>query len=298
MKILIHRFKLLLTALFLPFFILHAQDEPDTTTFWKAGGNTSLTFSQVSLTNWSAGGKNSVSGTFLFSTFLNYTKDKNAWENSFDIGYGLTQQGTENIVKTEDKLHFVSKYGHQASSKWYYTVLTDFKTQMDLGYKNPPENEIMTSKFMAPAYLMTSIGMDYKPNDNFSLYFSPITSKLTIVNDKKLSAQGAFGVEPGDNLRSEFGASVKSVYQKENLIENVDFKNRLDLFSNLTNHPERVDVEWETTFDLKVNSFLSANLGTTLLYDHDIKYVDSQGIEHGARVQFKQLFGFGINYKF
>lgn len=292
-----HKVKCLFIVLFLPF-ISFAQSEPVTTQHWKAGGNTALTFSQVSLTNWSAGGKNSVSGNFKFSTFLNYKKGKNAWENTLDVGYGLTQQGDENIVKTDDKVQFVSKYGHQASKKWYYTALADFKTQMDLGYKNPPDNEIMTSKFMSPAYLLLSLGMDYKPNDNFSLYVSPLTSKMTFVNDEELSNQGAFGVEPGDNLRSEFGASVKSIFKKENLIENVNFKTRLDLFSNLGNHPERVDVEWETQFDFKVNSYLSANLGTTLLYDHDIKYVDSEGVEHGARIQFKQLFGFGINYEF
>lgn len=278
--------------------LAQSQNKPDTTKYWKAGGNTALTFSQVSLTNWSAGGKNSVSGNFQFSTFFNYKKGKNAWENTLDVGYGLTQQGDENIVKTDDKIQFVSKYGHQASKKWYYTALADFKTQMDLGYKNPPDNEIMTSKFMSPAYLLLSLGMDYKPNDNFSLYVSPLTSKMTFVNDEELSNQGAFGVEPGENLRSEFGASLKSIFKKENLIENVNFKTRLDLFSNLGNNPENVDVEWETQFDFKVNSYLSANLSTTLLYDDDIKYVDSQGVEHGARIQFKQLFGFGINYEF
>lgn len=274
------------------------QQEPDTIKHWKAGGNTAFNFSQVSLSNWAAGGKNSVSGTFLFNAFLNYKKNKSAWENTLDLGYGLTQQGEENLVKTEDRIQIVSKYGYQASKSWFYTVLADFKTQMDLGYKDPPENTIMTSKFMSPAYLLLSLGMDYKPNDNFSLYLSPVTSKMTIVNDEELSSQGAYGVDPGDNLRSEFGASLKSILKKENIIENVNFKTRLDLFSNLTDHPERIDVEWETQFNFKVNSFLSANLGTTLLYDHDINYVDADGVEQGPRVQFKQLFGFGINYNF
>jgi hypothetical protein len=278
--------------------IIFAQEESDTLKHWKAGGNSAFNFSQVSLSNWAGGGKNSVSGTVLFNAFLNYTKNKCAWENTLDIGYGLTQQGVENLVKTEDRIQIVSKYGYQASKRWFYTALADFKTQMDLGYKDPTENTILTSKFMSPAYLLLSLGMDYKPNENFSMYLSPLTSKMTFVNDEALSNQGAYGVDPGDNMRSEFGASIKSIYQKENLIENVNFKTKLNLFSNLINHPERVDVEWETIFDFKVNSFLSANLATTLLYDHDIKYVDEDGIEHGPRVQFKQLFGFGINYAF
>ena len=289
--------RILIISLLFPV-LLFAQEEPDTVKHWKAGGKTAFNFSQVSLNNWAGGGENSISGTFLFNAFLNYKKNQSAWENTLDVGYGLTRQGDENMVKTEDRIQVVSKYGYQASERWFYTVLADFKTQMDLGYKDPPENTIMTSKFMSPAYLLLSLGMDYKPNDNFSMYLSPLTSKMTFVNDEELSDRGAFGVDPGDNLRSEFGASLKSIYQKENIIENVNFKTKLDLFSNLINHPERVDVEWETLFDFKVNSFLSANLSTTLLYDHDIKYVDEDGVEHGPRVQFKQLFGFGINYTF
>jgi hypothetical protein len=291
------KIRILIFSLLFPA-LLFAQEQPDTVKHWKGGGKTAFSFSQVSLSNWAGGGENSVSGTFLFNSFLNYTKNKSAWENTLDVGYGLTRQGNENLVKTEDRFQIISKYGYKASERWFYTALADFKTQMDMGYKDSPENTIKTSKFMSPAYLLLSLGMDYKPNDNFSMYLSPLTSKMTIVHDEELSSRGAFGVDPGDNIRSEFGASVKSIYQKENIIENVNFKTKLNLFSNLLNHPERVDVEWENIFDFKVNSFLSANLNTTLLYDHDINYVDADGVEHGPRVQFKQLFGFGINYAF
>ncbi len=288
---------LLLICLVVPLAI-QSQTEADTIQYWTSGGNTDFKFSQVSLTNWAAGGENSVSGTFMFNAFLNYKKDKHAWENTLDLGYGLTKLGDENVVKTEDHIQVVSKYGRQASQNWYYTVLADFKTQMDLGYKDPPENTIMASKFMSPAYILLSLGMDYKPNDNFSMYLSPVTGKITIVNNDSLSNDGAYGVEPGENIRTEFGSSLKSIYKKENIIENVDFKTRLDLFSNLIDHPERIDVEWETNFDFKVNNYLSASLGTTMIYDHDINYVDNDGVEHGPRVQFKQLFGFGINFNF
>jgi hypothetical protein len=277
---------------------IQSQNEADTIPRWKAGGNTALNFSQVSLTNWASGGENSLSGTFLFNAFLNYKKDNHAWENTLDIGYGLTQQGSENPVKTDDRFQVVSKYGQKATEHWFYTTLIDFKTQMGVGYNDPPTNTFVTSKFMSPAYLLVSLGMDYKPNDNFSLYLSPLTAKTTIVNDDSLSNEGAFGVDPGEKIRSEFGSSLKSIYKKENIIENVDFKTRLNLFSNLTENPEHIDVEWETQFGFKVNQYLSASLSTTLLYDHDINYVDDNGVEHGPRLQFKQLFGFGINFKF
>jgi hypothetical protein len=53
---------------------LNAQEEADSLKYWKTGGDVSLTFSQVSLNNWAAGGRNSVSGNFLFNTIANYAK--------------------------------------------------------------------------------------------------------------------------------------------------------------------------------------------------------------------------------
>ncbi len=80
-----------------------------------------------------------------------------------------------------------------------------FKTQMTPGY-NYPNTEDKISDLLAPAYLLFSLGMDYKPTPEFSLFLSPLTSKNTIVNDDLLSDAGAFGVEPGKKFRSELGA--------------------------------------------------------------------------------------------
>jgi hypothetical protein len=273
--------------------------ESDTIRNWTIGGASSFTFNQVSLTNWAAGGKNSVAGTFLFNLHLNYSKDRISWDNTIDLGYGLTKQGSDNLVKTEDKLYLTSKLGYQVDgSKWYYTGLMDFKTQFDVGYNDPPENTIKLSEFMSPAYVNFSLGMDYKPNDNFSMYISPLTSKLTIVMDDSLSRAGAFGVDTLKHVRSEYGASVKLLAKKANIIKNVDVSTRLDLFSNLGDKPQNVDVDWELAFNMKVNNFLSAVASINLIYDDDINYINEEGNPEGARAQFKQLFGFGINYKF
>ncbi|MCT4587113.1 MAG: DUF3078 domain-containing protein [Carboxylicivirga sp.] len=273
--------------------------ESDTIRNWTIGGASSFTFNQVSLTNWAAGGKNSVAGTFLFNLHLNYSKDRISWDNTIDLGYGLTKQGSDNLVKTEDKLYLTSKLGYQVDgSKWYYTGLMDFKTQFDVGYNDPPENTLKLSEFMSPAYVNFSLGMDYKPNDNFSMYISPLTSKLTIVMDDSLSRAGAFGVDTLKHVRSEYGASVKLLAKKANIIKNVDVSTRLDLFSNLGDKPQNVDVDWELAFNMKVNNFLSAVASINLIYDDDINYINEEGNPEGARAQFKQLFGFGINYKF
>lgn len=265
---------------------------------WKVGGTSSLTFNQVTFTNWAAGGKESVSGTFYLKSFFNYKKAKVAWDNTFDLGYGLSQQGSDNPIKTEDKLMLASKWGYSAGKYWYYSALADFKTQMDDGYKDPPTNSVIISQFMAPAYLTLSLGMDFKRSENFSLYLSPLTTKMTMVYSDTLSKAGAYGVDPGKNLRSEYGAYVKMAAQKKNLLKNVDFYTRLDLFSNLAEKPENIDVNWETMFMMRVNKYLTAMATFNVLYDDDTKYVDKNNVTHGARTQIKQLLGFGVTYKF
>jgi hypothetical protein len=49
---------------------------------------------------------------------------------------------------------------------------------------------------------------------------------------------------------------------------------------------------------MKINDYLSANLVTNMIYDHDILIpLDDEG-NKGRRIQLKQLFGVGLSYKF
>lgn len=290
--------KILLSLMLIGSITVMAQDAKKDTTYWKIGGNSSFTFNQVSFTNWAAGGKNALAGTALLNSHFNYKKAKVNWDNTLDLGYGLTKQGSDNMIKSEDKIYIVSKYGYSAGKKWFYSALLDFKTQFDYGFSDPPENTTKVSEFLSPGYLNLSLGMDYKPSENFSLYMSPLTSKMTIVLDDSLSSVGAYGVDPGKNVREEYGASVKLTAKKTNLVKNVDVATRLDLFSSLTNNPQNIDVDWEVVFNFKVNDWLSAIASFNMIYDDDINWVDENSVVHGPRVQFKQLFGFGLSYKF
>ena len=62
---------------------------------------------------------------------------------------------------------------------------------MTPGYNYPDVTNTISDLF-APAYLLTALGMDYKPNPNFSAFLAPLTAKFTFVNDDVLSAAGAF----------------------------------------------------------------------------------------------------------
>ena len=49
---------------------------------------------------------------------------------------------------------------------------------------------------------------------------------------------------------------------------------------------------------MKVNEFLTASINTTLVYDDDVEYVNKDGVNKGVKVQFKEILGIGLSYKF
>jgi hypothetical protein len=277
-------------------FTAMSQEKQDTS-YWKKGGMISISFSQTSLTNWSGGGDNAVSTNSQLNLFANYNKGRNSWENKMNLEYGLIKQGGEGVRKSIDKIEYSTKYGYKNGGHWFYTALLDFKTQFAKGYNYGDEEDVKISNFLAPAYLNLSIGMDYKPSEVFSAYISPVTGKMTIVNDDDLSDLGAFGVDPGDSFRSEFGAFSKMALNKD-IMENVNLKSTLDLFTNYSESFGNIDVTWEVMINMKINSFLTATVNTSLVYDDDVDYFNEEGINKGPRIQFKEVIGVGLAYKF
>lgn len=283
----------------------------DTTQGWKTGGVIGFNFAQTSLTNWAAGGENSLAINGMFSGFANYKKGKSVWDNTIDIGYGLVKQGSEDFKKTDDKIDFLSKYGQEAFKNFYYAALFNFKTQMTTGYNyNADDTKTKISNLFAPAYITLALGMDYKPNAYFSAFLAPLTAKFTIVNDTELSDLGAFGVDPGETLKSEIGGYIRAIYSKNDfkaeLLKNVSFTTKIDLFSNYLDDPQNIDVNWEVLLAFKVNKYLNVNFNTQLIYDDNIMILNDRNgngtVEAGegskSLVQFKEIFGVGFSYKF
>lgn len=307
----------LLFALLVLTLSIRAQ-EKDSTKAWIKGGAFHLNFSQSSFTNWAAGGENAISGAGLLNLYSNYKKDKTTWDNSLDLVYGMVQSGKNPPRKNDDKIDFVSKYGHTSGLEhWYYSAFLNFKSQFTNGY-NFPNDSVIVSRFMAPAYVVGAIGIDYKPTDYFTVFISPLTSKTTIVNDQRLADEGAYGVnaarydsvagvyvlvEHGDLIRSEFGGFIKMEFKKD-IAKNVNLATKLELFSDYLDHPQNIDVNWEVLIGMKINKFLVASINTQMIYDHDIpvpvkREVNGVMVEGmGPRLQFREVLALGLSLKF
>jgi hypothetical protein len=284
---------------------LIAQNKADTLKYWKKGGDFSVSFSEVSFSNWAAGGKNSVSGVGVFNSFANYAKERMSWDNTLNFGYGLMKEQQRILIKSEDKLEINTKLGYKMTEtgNWFFSGLANFRTQFADGFNYSNVNQpVRISSLLAPAYLTIATGFDYKPNDRFTMFVSPLSGKFTFVADDALSAIGSFGVDPGKKFRAELGATVKSEL-KMKVVKNVDAVTNLTLFSNYLKNPQNIDVNWDFRLNMKVNEYLSANFVTNLIYDDDILIPldrNDDGIidGKGRRIQLKQMFGAGLSVKF
>jgi hypothetical protein len=312
----LHRYLFLITCILYSYHLQAQETQNDTiklTKAWKIGGTGTVNFSQVSLSNWAAGGQNSLSVLGIADIYANYKKGKNTWDNTFTVTYGTVKLEDQPLRKSDDKLVLNLKYGRQASRNWFYSTQLNFRSQLTPTYSENKEN--IVSDFLAPAFLVASLGMDFKPSKKLSVFISPVTGKFTIVKDQLLADQGAFGVEPaqrnflgepipgtGRNFRREFGGFVNVRFRDE-VFENITLESKLDLFSNYLNNPENVDVNWENNFNFKVNKFISASLFIHMIYDDDIDILvdrnrDGKKENIGPKLQFKETLGIGLSYKF
>lgn len=276
------------------------KDPNDTTKqTWKVGGTYNLTFNQAALSNWSAGGdKSALSLSTLLNTYAFYKDGRRSWDNTLTLAYGITQATSLGTRKTDDRIDLVSKYGYDLGNKWYLSGLFNFRTQFAKGYNYIDKNtKVLTSNIFAPAYLLLSLGMDYKPTDNFSFFLSPITAREVIVANDSLSSVGAFGVDTGKRSRFELGAFA-SINYKTALSKTAAYTGRLDLFTNYLRHPGDITLYMTNILAVKVTRLISMNLSVTLIYDNDVKSVHDDGTVGGPALQLQEIMGIGFAYSF
>jgi Protein of unknown function (DUF3078) len=255
---------------------------------WKKGGTFILNINQGSLSNWAAGGEQNTLGiNGIFNYAINFRKGKNTWDNYFDIALGM-QNATSysKFRKTDDRFDFTSKYGYQVSKKWYAAALTNFNTQMLEGFDYSTTTNTKISNFLAPGKLLVSLGMDYRPNANFSVFISPVTSRWVFKNDADFLNQSKFGVVAGKKVNNELGAYLTAKYNKA-ITKWATYTTRLDLFSNYKRNPQNVDVFFTNLLSMKFNKWLGTNISVDMVYDDDVI----------KKTQLKEILGIGLTVK-
>jgi hypothetical protein len=264
---------------------------------WTKGGVFNLNLSQGASRNWAAGAeKASFSINALVNSFIYYKKGRSSWDNTLNAQYGIVNATSIGTRKNDDRLDILSRYGYQLKNpKWYLSALGNLRTQFTNGfdYSTTPA-KTKNSSFFAPAYVLLSPGLLYKPNASFDFFVSPVTSRWVIVNNANAALRPLFRIPAGKTSVNEIGAFATANLKKD-IAKNINYVSRLDLFSNYRNNPQNIDVFWTNVIGMKVNKYIGVTYNFDLIYDHDVRNVKTGGL---MGTQLKSLLGVGFTATF
>ena len=257
---------------------------------WFYFGQNNFVFNQSSFSNWNSGGNNNIGVIGKINYNLSYKNGKHFLDNNVQLGYGFVASEGENSRKTEDYINLMTNYGYDIGKDFYLSTGFQFLSQFSPGYNysvtTNPKYSDRISKFMSPGYLNAGLGISYNPTENFQVIFRPLNGKFTFVLDPELQKAGRYGLErDGQDVRAELGALLNVLY-RINIYKDINLVNRINFFSSYADHPERVDISYNGTLNIKFNKFISTVVSLDLLYDHD----------QLEKLQMKQTLGIGFSY--
>ncbi len=279
---------------------------------WKFTGTVGLNAAQTSLFNWAAGGNNNVTGFLYANMTLSFKKNKWTWDTNLDTELGEMFSSDLNPTwrKSNDKINLTTKGGFQMHPKWYLTLLGSFKSQYAPGYKylNDEEgNKELISKWLSPSYTDLALGVEYRPNDIFTIGVYPVAGRLTTCMFEDLRPN--YGLPQNEDgtyrpLNAALGLRINAGVNYT-LVKNLKIISTLTLFTPYTSHQQRFfnwDVDWDVAITYNFLKVFSVSLMTSLKY-YDQVLIDGpawRNFSEGprARVQFKEVVGLGIGYSF
>ena len=208
--------------------------------YWKKSLKTNINFGQTSLTNWAAGGDNTISMAAYIDANGNYAKDQHYWNNRLQLDYGFLYASSKPIVqKNTDRIYLESKWGLKIpkAKNLSFAVKYDFKSQFTTGYtystpkldaEKYPEGTVLDdipikeqidlwkkarvskSGFLSPAYTNLAVGIDVKPAKWLTLNIAPVTGSIVIVKDPE--------------FRKSYGMQLKEKFEDVSLLPETEKK--------------------------------------------------------------------------
>ena len=283
-----------------------------TVNYWKHWTKFGLNFNQASFSeNWSLGGLNSYAIGGILWHKSEFNKNNFNFTTELDMKYGKVKNENQLAKPNNDRLFWDNKLSYKLAKSWSLFLSFTYETQMDNAFlygKDDDGNEIVTgikSSFMAPGYFTESFGLEYKPDNTFSLRFGTGTARQTLILDERLKplsannyyrkygefknkddhSQGTgpiFGVEEGKMFKNELAFQLTANLDR-NLSKNLNLKARYNLFADyedISDPAHRLDA----TLTAKITSLVNVGLGGTILYDSALD----------GKVQWNQMLSMGL----
>jgi len=299
---------------------------------WTIGTGFGLTLDQAAVWQPRAGaGDNSFKFGGLGNIQATYKAGRFIWDNagSLQLNFQRIGRNTGNLPfqKSLDELRLNSRPGYAITTdeKWYAALDFGFVSQLLSTYLGNYLNEFegidptlrdgfanlndqnLLSSIFAPATITLSPGVDWKPNTNFSLFFSPAALKLVVVANDDIAKIGAINRkddgtveylgslngnphdrdmvtfdeatnnyiipdEAVENVTRALGALARAKYNNTFLEDRISFSSELNLYYDYLNGANAdknlPTVDWLTTTTFNIFKGIGVTLKTGAYYDY------------------------------
>lgn len=285
--------------------LTNVQEKYQVLTPWRIGGDGNVGFTQTYLENWKKGGQSALSLQIILKGYANYSRHdgKVKWENSGELRNGYIRPGGEGAEtqKNDDKFEITSRFGVSAFKKWYYSTEFNFETQLFNGYKYPTSaNPEPISAFMAPARTFFKLGLDYKPNNNFSLLLSPLTAKNVFVRDTVKIDQTKYGIAADKRSYWEPGLNT-DIFWRKNLTPQITYETKYKMFINYLQPFGNLDFNWENNLIMQLTDHINMRMLVHFIYDEKVLFpvedANGQPMDPKPKIQIKEFITVGFTYK-
>ena len=275
---------------------IYSQEIVEKDSLWTKRGNVAVLLNQTGFSDWVGGGTNNFSGTIKFDYEWEYRNKGWDWLSNIESAFGLAKYKNAPFArKIDDRILIQSIVGKEFTRNLSFSAFFNFTSQIGNGYKykkDDDNNEIreLTTRIFSPAYFQIGSGFLWKKDEKLWVNYSPIASRLILVSKKftdGLSENDTyFGVSPNKSSRYELGANL-TFHSEGSLLENVNYKQDLKLFSNYLEDASNIDLDYLAQIEINVNPFLSTQLIFQLIYDDNAV----------SRLQVREVFGVGVQLK-
>ena len=275
---------------------IYSQEIVEKDSLWTKRGNIAVLLNQTGFSDWVGGGTNNFSATIKFDYEWEYRDKGWNWLSNVESAFGLAKYKNAPFArKIDDRILIQSIVGKEFTRNLSFSAFFNFTSQIGNGYKYKKDdnnNEIreLTTRIFSPAYFQIGSGFLWKKDEKLWVNYSPIASRLILVSKKftdgLLENETYFGVLPNKSSRYELGANL-TFHSEGSLLENVNYKQDLKLFSNYLEDASNIDLDYLAQIEINVNPLLSTQLIFQLIYDDNAV----------SRLQVREVFGVGVQLK-
>jgi len=240
--------------------------------------------------NWYQGGSSSFAALGMVKGQISYIRGRFTWENFGEWRMGGSTISADSIHKmntTDDLFRIYSKGNYLLVPKLFISLSSEIETRLLPTYK-ANSYELKSGPF-SPFRFTAAFGLDYKPVENLSVSFSPLSYKVIHIMDTARVSGKDFGLEPGQQTQHNIGSSVRLEYTWKPVRE-FALETKFYCYTNYRN----VELDLEINCDFIINRWLTSRLTVHPRYD---TAVILEGDDH-AKIQFRELLSIGFAHKF